>query len=63
MKALQPGADIKLQDKFFVGGPLTLRGFNLKGVGPSEDGVFTLKAIILILLYKAISNLFTLFNN
>lgn len=23
---------------FFLGGPLTLRGFNLKGVGPHSDG-------------------------
>ena len=39
MKSIHPGAEIKIQDRFFVGGPLTLRGFGLQGVGPSEDGI------------------------
>jgi len=27
-----------INDRFFIGGPLTLRGFNLHGVGPHSDG-------------------------
>ncbi|CAH1786233.1 unnamed protein product [Owenia fusiformis] len=27
-----------LNDRFYVGGPLTLRGFNLRGAGPNSDG-------------------------
>lgn len=30
--------EIKINDKFFLGGPLTLRGFNTNGVGPHADG-------------------------
>jgi len=26
-------------DQFYLGGPLTLRGFNINGVGPHEDGL------------------------
>ena len=29
-------------DQFFLGGPLTLRGFNVNGVGPHEDGLFVM---------------------
>lgn len=32
------GTHLSIMDRFFLGGPLTLRGFNLKGVGPHEDG-------------------------
>ena len=42
MKSLQPNEDIKICDKFFIGGPLTLRGFNFKGCGPHEDGEWDL---------------------
>lgn len=38
MKSLEPNKEILINDKFFLGGPLTLRGFNLKGVGPHSDG-------------------------
>ncbi|KAL5006426.1 hypothetical protein ScPMuIL_015232 [Solemya velum] len=38
MKSLDPSKDVKINDKFFLGGPLTLRGFNLKGVGPHSEG-------------------------
>lgn len=38
MKSLEPNKPILINDKFFLGGPLTLRGFNLKGVGPHSDG-------------------------
>ena len=37
MKAIPPNIAIKIQDRFFIGGPLTLRGFNMKGCGPSQD--------------------------
>ncbi|ESN98145.1 hypothetical protein HELRODRAFT_185880 [Helobdella robusta] len=30
--------DLTIHDRFFLGGPLTLRGFNFKGVGPRIDG-------------------------
>ena len=29
-------------DKYFLGGPLTLRGFQMKGVGPHENGKYEL---------------------
>ena len=38
MKPIQPGSQIKLSDRFYIGGPLTLRGFNLRGAGPHADG-------------------------
>lgn len=38
MKSLVMDEPVKICDKFFIGGPLTLRGFNFKGCGPSEDG-------------------------
>jgi len=33
------GTKLSIMDHFFLGGPLTLRGFNIKGVGPHEDGL------------------------
>ena len=38
MRPLHPNDEIRINDRFFLGGPLTLRGFNLKGVGPHMDG-------------------------
>lgn len=38
MRPLEPNKEIMIIDKFFLGGPLTLRGFNMKGVGPHSDG-------------------------
>ncbi|CAG2111457.1 unnamed protein product [Medioppia subpectinata] len=39
MKPLQKIDSVTcINDRFFVGGPLTLRGFNLYGVGPHSDG-------------------------
>lgn len=38
MKSLDPTKDLRVNDRFMLGGPLTLRGFNLKGVGPHSDG-------------------------
>ncbi|KAH9495892.1 Sorting and assembly machinery component 50 A [Bulinus truncatus] len=34
MRTLDPRASISISDKFFLGGPLTLRGFNMRGCGP-----------------------------
>ncbi|BFZ15705.1 hypothetical protein BsWGS_18744 [Bradybaena similaris] len=31
------GTDISICDKFFLGGPLTLRGFDLKSIGPCSE--------------------------
>jgi outer membrane protein insertion porin family len=38
MRPLLPGSTVKIPDRFMLGGPLTLRGFNIKGVGMQEDG-------------------------
>ncbi|KAK7098539.1 sorting and assembly machinery component 50 homolog A-like isoform X2 [Littorina saxatilis] len=38
MRPLHKKDDIRINDRFFLGGPLTLRGFSLKGVGPHSDG-------------------------
>jgi outer membrane protein insertion porin family len=38
MNTFLPGTRLNIMDQFFLGGPLTLRGFNIKGVGPHEDG-------------------------
>lgn len=38
MKSIRPEEKILINDRFFLGGPLTLRGFNIKGVGPHENG-------------------------
>lgn len=32
------GKDITAHDKFYLGGPQTLRGFQTRGVGPHSDG-------------------------
>lgn len=38
MKNPNPSTEIRINDRFFLGGPLTLRGFNTKGVGPHSEG-------------------------
>lgn len=38
VKSLDPNKELLINDKFLLGGPLTLRGFNMKGVGPHSDG-------------------------
>ncbi|KAL4225587.1 sorting and assembly machinery component 50 [Mactra antiquata] len=38
MRHLQANKEIMISDKFFLGGPLTLRGFDLNGAGPCSDG-------------------------
>ncbi|XP_013420310.1 sorting and assembly machinery component 50 homolog B-like [Lingula anatina] len=32
------GTAVKVSDKYFLGGPLSLRGFKINGVGPTSDG-------------------------
>ena len=44
MKTIHPGDVIRINDRFFLGGPLTLRGFEMKGVGPRDAGGDTLRA-------------------
>lgn len=34
MRALDPKGTVNINDRFFLGGPLTLRGFNFNGCGP-----------------------------
>ena len=38
MKNPNPNTEIRINDRFFLGGPLTLRGFTTKGVGPHSEG-------------------------
>ena len=42
MNSISTGTKLSIMDQFFLGGPLTLRGFNIKGVGPHEDGLLFL---------------------
>ncbi|XP_048728187.1 sorting and assembly machinery component 50 homolog [Ostrea edulis] len=37
VKNPNPNEEIRINDRFFLGGPLTLRGFNARGVGPHSD--------------------------
>ena len=39
MNPLIHGTKLSIMDQFFLGGPLTLRGFTIKGAGPHEDGL------------------------
>lgn len=36
----RPKSELHVTDKFFLGGPLTLRGFNMRSAGPEADGNF-----------------------
>ncbi len=39
MRRTDPDAKtVTIADKFFLGGPLSLRGFEMRGVGPESDG-------------------------
>lgn len=38
LKSVSPDKKIQLCDQFFLGGPQTLRGFQMRGVGPHSDG-------------------------
>ena len=38
MKSLDLNKELLINDKFWLGGPLTLRGFSMKGVGPHSNG-------------------------
>ena len=39
MKRIDPGSKtVTIADKFFLGGPLNMRGFELRGVGREADG-------------------------
>ncbi|XP_075209779.1 sorting and assembly machinery component 50 homolog [Lycorma delicatula] len=40
MKRVDDSKNIFICDRFFLGGPLSLRGFNNRGVGPFNDGSF-----------------------
>jgi outer membrane protein assembly factor BamA len=35
---LKKSESISLNDRFFLGGPLGLRGFTNRGVGPNKEG-------------------------
>ena len=36
---MQPYSPSKINDRFLLGGPTTLRGFGMWGVGPREQGM------------------------
>lgn len=38
LKSISNDMSIGLSDMFYLGGPLTLRGFHMRGVGPHADG-------------------------
>ncbi len=38
LRRLEEDKTVTIADRFFLGGPLTLRGFEMRGVGPSSDG-------------------------
>jgi outer membrane protein assembly factor BamA len=35
---LNNNLNVSICDQFFLGGPLSLRGFKMRGVGPHKDG-------------------------
>ncbi|XP_043239282.1 sorting and assembly machinery component 50 homolog [Amphibalanus amphitrite] len=41
MKAMYPEKTYNISDRFFLGGPLNVRGFEMRGIGPQSDGSFT----------------------
>ena len=39
LRSIDPNSKtVTVADKFFLGGPLNLRGFEMRGVGPNSDG-------------------------
>jgi len=38
VNGLSSGTKLNIMDRVFLGGPLTLRGFNIQGVGPHDEG-------------------------
>ena len=39
LRTIDPNSKtVTVADKFFLGGPLNLRGFEMRGVGPASDG-------------------------
>ena len=39
LRSIDPNSKtVTVADKFFLGGPLNLRGFEMRGVGPASDG-------------------------
>lgn len=38
IKEMNNGKSFNMSDNFFLGGPLNVRGFDLRGLGPSSDG-------------------------
>ncbi|XP_037070529.1 sorting and assembly machinery component 50 homolog [Pollicipes pollicipes] len=41
MKPMYPEKTYSICDRFFLGGPLNVRGFETRGIGPQSDGAFT----------------------
>ena len=48
---MQPYRPSKINDRFLLGGPTTLRGFGMWGVGPREQGKSS-AILFLILSYN-----------
>ena len=41
MEAMYPEKTYNISDRFFLGGPLNVREFKMRGIGPQSDGAFT----------------------
>jgi outer membrane protein assembly factor BamA len=54
MNPIKGGTKLNIMDKFFLGGPLTFRGFQIKGTGPHEDGRY----LVLTSLHSLFRNAF-----
>lgn len=37
LKGINNDMKITLSDKFYIGGPLSVRGFQMRGIGPQAD--------------------------
>jgi len=42
---------VSIMDKFYLGGPTSLRGFQNKGIGPRERGILVFKLSLSFFIY------------
>ena len=42
-----------IQDRFFIGGPLSVRGFHMRGIGPRSTGELLLYQCFQLVLYRS----------
>lgn len=55
---LKKSESISLNDRFFLGGPLGLRGFTNRGVGPNKEGKYTIHFFFLFELINYLKSTF-----